>query len=114
MLTDGQAEVPERLEQRADEAFVARRHRVLEQNQEIDVRVQAERPAPITAERAERERGARVDAGILGQLLDERVDPAGIAGLDLPTGPAMPGGSGVFLTSVAKHRARRRLVPFGA
>ena len=30
--------------------------------------------------------------------------------LDLPAGPAMPGG-GVYLTSVAKHRARRRLFP---
>ena len=58
VLADGQAEVPERLEQRADEAFVARRHRVLEQDQEIDVRVQAERPAAIAAERADRERGA--------------------------------------------------------
>ena len=28
--------------------------------------------------------------------------------------PAMPGGGGVFLTSVAKHRARRGFVPFGA
>jgi hypothetical protein len=55
-----------------------------------------------------------VDAGILGQLLDERVDPAGISGLDLAAGPAMPGGGRVFLTSVAKHRARRRFVPFGA
>ena len=40
VLADGQAKVPERLEQGADEAFVARRHRVLEQDQEIDVRVQ--------------------------------------------------------------------------
>ena len=113
MLADGQPEVPERLEQRPDEALLARPHRVLEEDEDVDVGVQAQRPPAVTPKGTDRHGGAGVDAGALRELLDERIDAAGVPDLNVPPSAPMPGGRDVFLTGVAEHRAWRRLVPFG-
>ena len=113
VLTDGQPQIPERLEERADEAFLARRHRILEEDQQVDVGVQAERPPAVPAERANRHGGAGVRARGFRELLHQRVDAARVAGLHVPPAAPMPGGGDVFLTGLAEHGAGRRLVPFG-
>ena len=114
VLADGQPEVPERLEQGADEALVARPHRILEQDQQVDVGVEAERAPAVAAKSADRHGGAGMDARRFGKLLHQRIHAAGESGLHVPPGAPMPGGGHVFLTSVGEHRARRRFVPFGA
>ena len=114
MLADGETEVPERLQQRADEALLARPHRILEQDQQVDVGVEAQRAPAVAAEGADRQGGAGMDARRFRELLHQRVHAAGEAGLHVPPAAPMPGGGHVFLTSVGEHRARRRFVPFGA
>ena len=114
VLTDGQAEIPQRLQQGADEALLARPHRVLEQEQQVDVGMEAERPPAVAPERAHRQGGAGMDPRRFRELLHERVHAAGEAGLHVPPAAAMPGGGRVFVTSVGERRARRRFVAFGA
>ena len=48
------------------------------------------------------------------ELLHQRVDAARVAGLHVAAAAPVPRGGDVFLPSVAKHGAGRRLVPFGA
>ena len=114
MLADRQPEIPERLEQRADEALVARPHRVLEEDEEVDVGVQAERLPAVSPEGHDRHGRTGVHARVFRQLLHQRVDASGVPGLDVPPSPPVPGGRDVFLPGITEHRARRRLVPFGA
>ena len=89
------------------------RHRVLEEDQQVDVGVQAERSPAVAAERADRHGRAGVRPRSFRELLHQRVDAARVAGLHVPPAAAVPRGGDVFLTSIAKHGAGRRLVPFG-
>ena len=99
VLADGQPEIPERLEQRADEALLARPHRVLEEDEEVDVGVQAERLPAVAPEGHDRHGGAGVHARVLRELLHQRVDAARVAG---PGRPAL-----------RAHAGRRRCIPAG-
>jgi hypothetical protein len=51
VMADRQFQVPERLENGVDEAFFARADRPVEDDEQINVRVQAEGAAPVSAER---------------------------------------------------------------
>ncbi len=114
VLADGQAEVPERLEQGADEALLARSHRVLEQDQQVDVGVEAQRAPAVSPERADRQGGAGMHPRRFREVLHQRVHAAREAGLHVPPAAPVAGGGRVLVTSVGEHRARRRFVPFGA
>ena len=54
-MTDDELEVPERLQHGVDESLFVTRQFALEEDQQIDVRVQAERSAAVAAERADHE-----------------------------------------------------------
>ena len=113
VLTDGQPQIPERLEERADEALLARRHRILEEDQQVDVGVEAERSPAVPAERANRHGRAGVRPRGFRELLHQRVDAARVAGLHVAPAAPVPRRGDVFLSGLAKHGAGRRLVPFG-
>ncbi|PYR65862.1 MAG: hypothetical protein DMF88_18280 [Acidobacteria bacterium] len=78
LMADDDAEIPERVEKAVDEALLRGTDAIAEEQQQIDVGVQAEMAASIAAERDDGNRpvvGARV-----GELLaDERVDAIRVA-----------------------------------
>ena len=104
VLADGETEIPQRLQQRADEALLARPHRVFEQDEEVDVGVQAERLAAVTAKGTDRHGGAGMDASVFSELLHERIHPAGVSGLDVASAPTVSCRRDVFLPGVAEQR----------
>ncbi len=73
LVADDDAEVPERVQEAADEALLRRPDAVAEQQQQIDVGVETEVAAPVAAERDDRHRSV-IGAGVGDQLPDERVD----------------------------------------
>ena len=57
LMTDIEAEVPERVQQRLDETFLGGGDRAPEQDQQVDVRVKTQVPSAIPADRQQRDRG---------------------------------------------------------
>ena len=105
VVADREADVPQRLQQRVDEALLRRRDRLLDDDQQIDIRMQTRRPPAVAAKRADDERRAGVLARRFRQLLDDRVDLRGVACLKVAA--AAPGGRGrlVFRTRRRQRRA---------
>ena len=105
VVPDGQAQIPERVQERVQKALVGIAQRTGKENQEVDIRVQAELPPAVAAQREDPDqlrRGARVGE----QLLDERVHAERI--LPQRLAPALAAlGRGDEL-------AARRLQPLGA
>ena len=73
LVPDDDAEIPERIQEVAKEPLVLRRDRMAEEDQQVDVRVEAEVPAAVPAERQHHNRiGGRTGIGV--ELAQERVD----------------------------------------
>ena len=84
LMADDDAEVPERIEEAAQELLFIGADAAAEQNEQIDVRLQAEMPPAIATERQDRD--LRVGRGDVGEELPQhRIDAIGIA---LERGPA--------------------------
>ena len=97
VMADGQAEIPERLQDRVDETFFRRANRLLEEEQQIDVGMERQRPAAVAADRADRQRGAGVFARQLRELLHDGVDLTGVPGLHVAPGASLPRRCNVLL-----------------
>ena len=76
-MADRQSEIPERRQEGAEERLVRRADRALEEDEQIDVRIETELPPPVSAEgvHAGRLRGG---AGVHEELLDDGVDAMGV------------------------------------
>ncbi len=72
LVADDDAEVPERIQEIADEALLRRTDAVAEEQQQIDVGMEAQVAAAVAAEREDRH-GAVVRARLGEELPDERV-----------------------------------------
>ena len=77
LVADHDAEIPERVQKAVHEALFGRADAVAEEQEQIDVRVQAQVTAPVSAKRDDRERPV-VRTGVGEQLPDQRVDAIGV------------------------------------
>ncbi len=77
LVPDDHPEVPERVEEGAEEPFLARGNAAAEEHEQIDIRVQAEMAPPVAAERDDRHRTVRGD-GLDEQLPQQRVHAVGV------------------------------------
>ena len=78
LVTDDHAEIPQRVEKPVDETLLGGADAAAEEKQEIDIRVQAQVPAAVAAERDDGDRtviGTRVGK----ELADQGVDAIGIS-----------------------------------
>ena len=88
LMTDDELQVPERLQHGVDESFLSPRQFVLEHDQQIDVRVQAQRSAPVSAECADHQCLACVVARGFHKLPYEGIHLRGVGRLS--RAPAAP------------------------
>src|SRR5207237_605634 len=73
LVADDNAEIPERIEEAVDEALLRGADAAAEEEQEIDIRVQAQVAAPVAAERDDGN-GPVVRTRVSKQLADQRID----------------------------------------
>ena len=92
VMTDGQPEVPQRIEKRVQEALVFSRDRIGKEQQQVDIRVKAELLAAVAAERENADR-LTDQPGIGKELLDDGVHPLRVA-LERDPSALAPLGSG--------------------
>ena len=78
LVPDDHAEVPQRVQEAVDEALLRGADAAAEEQQQIDVGVQAEMAAAVAAERDDGHRPV-VRARVGEQLADQRVDAIGVA-----------------------------------
>ena len=90
LVPDHELKIPERLEDGVDEPLLVPADAVLEQNHQIDIGMQTQRPAAVAAERTDHQRPRRVDARRLHELLDDFVHPRGVAGLGFTPASPLP------------------------
>ena len=107
VLADGQAEVPQRLEQAADGALLGRGDRTAGDDQQIQVRVQAQRPAPIAADRGDDDRGRDAAQHLGREIAHEAVHLIGVVREHRPAGPALPRLGGVLVARGGETRLER-------
>src|SRR5262249_18989498 len=74
VVTDGQSQVPDRVEELVEEALVRLGNRSCEENQEIDIGMQAQLP-PAVASEGENANQLRRNACVREELLNEGVNP---------------------------------------
>src|SRR4051812_16029652 len=90
MLTEFQAQVPERLQNSLDEVFFRRADRAVKPDQHVDVRVEAERPASVASDRAHDEWRRGPIAGRIDDGLDHAVHLKRVARCGVTTGATAP------------------------
>jgi hypothetical protein len=78
LMPDDDAEIPQRMEQAPEKPLLRRIDRAAEQDQQIDVGVEAQMAAAVAAERQHEDWRRRL-AGLREDLPKESVDPIGIA-----------------------------------
>jgi hypothetical protein len=105
LMADCQSQIPERLQQRIGELLLRPRQPAVEDDEQIDVGVEAERAAPVAANRANRP--WRVAAGAGGNLPDEIVHLLGVAGDGVYAAASPEGLGGIFVPRRREHRAGR-------
>ncbi len=77
LVPDHHPDIPERMQERAKEAFLGRADAAVEEHQQIDVGVQAQVAAAVAAERDDRDRTCR-SAGLGEEAPQQRVDAVGV------------------------------------
>ena len=106
LMADHDAKIPERIEEAADEGFVGGAEGLLEEQQQIDVGMQAQFPAPVPAERDDRHRlrrrGDRVE-----QLAEEHVHALGITAEGGTAADAARRGHAQLFARRVQHRGGR-------
>ena len=105
VVPDRQAQIPEGVEKGVQEPFVFPTDDAGEEDQQVDVGVQAEFATAISAERKDRHR-LREGPGVRVELLDQRVHAVRILPHGMTSALAPPGGVGQF--------AARSIEPRGA
>src|SRR2546422_4923594 len=78
LVAEDEPEIPQRIEKAADEPLLLCADRAVEEHQDVDVRVKAEMPTSVSAEREDRD-AARGPRRRLEELLQQRVDAVGVA-----------------------------------
>ena len=78
LMSDHHAEIPERVQERAQELLLGRPDATTEQDQQVDVRMETQMPSAITAEREHHEL-VRLAARVGKQLPQHGVDTIGVA-----------------------------------
>ena len=89
MLSDRQLEVPERLQQRLGESLLGRADGALEDDEQVDVGMQAEQAPSVSPDRADDDRRTRVARGVAGQIPDDLVELRRVAALCRAPAPAL-------------------------
>ncbi len=79
VMADLEAQIPERMEQRLDEAFFGTAERSTEDDEQVDVRMEELRLAAVAADREHRQGRARLAARAIDELTDDAVDTLGVA-----------------------------------
>ena len=106
VVSERQLEIPQRLQHRPDEPLFGRTDRSAEDDQQIDIRVQAKRLAAVPAERTDGHRGRGERAGLLDHQLHHTVHAPGVlrgGGAARPPAPRLPG---IVLPSRRQHGGR--------
>ena len=112
LMSDHQLHVPERLQHGVDEALFVPADGGSEQNHQVDVRMQAKRPAAVAAERADHQRCGRQCPSRVHELSHHGVHRRGVAGLCVAAAAPLPR---LERELAARGRQRRRhLRPAGA
>ena len=109
VLPDGQPEIPQRLDYGLDVGLFGARQRALEQQKQIDVRVQAQRAAPVPADRAERHGHGGLLARGRGNGAHHVVHALRVALDRLDPAASQPGRGGVLVPRRREHRRPARL-----
>ena len=109
VLSDGQPEIPQRLDDGLDVGLFGARQRALEQQKQIDVRVQAQRAAPVPADRAERDGHGGLLARGRGNGAHHVVHALRVALDRLDPAASQPGRGGVLVPRRREHRCPARL-----
>ena len=91
VLADVEAEVPQRLEQPADRPLAVRSDRPAGDDQQVEVRVQAQRAAAVAADRADRHGGDTSRSAACREVTHQAVHTIGVPRERGPAGPALPG-----------------------
>ena len=112
LMSDHQLHVPEGLQHGVDEALFVPADGGAKQNHQVDVRVQAKRPAAVTAERADHQRGGRQCPSRVHELSHHGVHRRGVAGLCVAAAAPLPRVEHE-LAALGRQR-RRHLRPAGA
>ncbi len=81
LVADGQAEVPERMEDGLEDALLAAADRAAEDQQQVDVRMQRQGPPAVAAERRDRHRHRRLGQRRADEIPDQVVEAIGEAGV---------------------------------
>ncbi len=74
VMADLEAQIPERMEHRLDEAFFGTAERSTEDDEQVDVRMEELRLAAVAADREHRQGRARLAARAIDELTDDAVD----------------------------------------
>ena len=105
-MPDNHAEVPERVQKRPQKAFLPGGNAAAEEHQEIDIRMQAEVPPPVAAERDDRHRPFG-RPGVDEQLPQQRVHPIGVT-LERRAAAGAAGDVGTQLVTCGVERRAKR------
>jgi hypothetical protein len=114
VVPDGQLQIPKRLQDRVYYARFFPLNAALEQDQQVDIRVQAERTTTVPADRANHERLSGVPARGLDELPDNRIHLGCVLRLRRAAAPALPGGRDELATRARESFRKLRFLRPGA
>ena len=104
VLADGEAQIPERLQEGIDETLFGGADLSIEDDQQVDVGVQAQQSAAVSTDGADGHGRARRRDRRHGELAHERVDAAGVPRQYGPAAAAVPRLRGVLLARGGENR----------